>query len=145
MTSLFSIFSFLVFMNPAKADTGMNLNGTWGIDVDSSVNRCIRLQLSDCTDSRDAEAMRGIMKKRLVEKGDITFTFNNGAIESNFGEETQSGTYSILNSSFSFSILELTDSKTQKKETLYLFLEAPGVFCFGETAKTADSMCWRKK
>ena len=142
MSSLF--FSFLIFLNPAEADNQMDLNGSWGIDVDSAIDRCIRLKLSDCRDPTKAEELRAEIKQRVATNGDAILTFNNGSLTTAFGEQKKTGSYTFLHTGFSYAVLELIDSSANK-EILPIFLEAPNVFCIAESAQASDNMCWRRK
>ena len=136
-----TLLSLLFFSNTA---TALDLDGTWHFDVDASIERCIRLNLSDCTDKTKAENTRAEMNK-MLEKGEMYFVFNKGSMESFAFGKSKTGQYDVFGDAYAYTIIKDIDETGKYGNPMAFILEKTNVICLGEGTKSADALCLRKK
>ena len=142
-----SIFpSLLFFLFTAQAEESQQqtlaLEGKWLLDVKASLDRCFRLEMSDCK-GKDRDVIEKKMQSGLSKRGTISFEFNNQKVTATFGSRVNQSTYTEAHKGFTYTVIDIKN-EDGTPNTLVFLQEAPNVICMGEIFQGSDTFCFRK-
>jgi hypothetical protein len=141
---MYFFFLSVLFSIVSKANASENMQmwatGKWSYDVEASMNRCMRLSLSDCQWENLDEAQLA-QKKEAYREG---FSKMNGVIL-NFSAtvmmmgDRSSNIKVVDGENWSHLSIETTETK----EGMVLLRETNNILCFSERGNKSDAMCFR--
>ena len=144
--SISTALIFCLFTNPVHADESppetLNLQGKWLLDIKASLDRCFRLEMSDCK-GKDRAVVEKKMQAGLTKIGTISFEFDNQKVTGTFGDRVDQSTYTEAHKGFTYTVIAIKKEEGPP-DTLIFLQEEPNVICMGENFSGSDTFCFRK-
>ena len=136
-----TIFTFLLF---AKNTMAMDVKATWELDIEASINRCVRFGLSACRTPKKTTAHKEQLNNAFGKDG-FVLIFDDSKVKMGSKENLKQGSYKITQSTYSYMVIETSSDSSGKKRTSTLVREELDLICFAEETANSECMCFRKK